>query len=196
MKNDNKMSNQLNQQSVTNYLNLGHRIWFVELEKADFRTIITKILEIPQEIYDSKKTECFWAFLKPFLQTCEIGFIRRSSPTRIELALLGYWQNKQYTIPLWMIRDLLLGFEIISTKDFTILDSEPLSWSPFVKSRDLNQGEKVEFLIQEEDLLYGNKIFLKIENSQINVSEYSSAFNFFNRIAQTDFPDQVNEETN
>ncbi len=52
----------------------------------------------------------------------------------------------------------------------------------------------MDFIIQEEDILYGEKIFLKIENSQINVSEYSYAFNFFNRIAQTDFPDQVNED--
>ena len=74
--------------------------------------------------------------------------------------------------------------------NFTILDSEPIMWSPFVKSRDLSQGERVEFFIQEEDILYGEKIFLKIENSQICFSECSRAFDFFNRIAQTDFPDQ------
>lgn len=185
-----KMNNQLNQQSITDYLNLKHRTWFLELEKSDFRTIIAGLLEIPQKIYDSRTTGCFWAFLKQFLQRCEIGFILRSNPTRVELAILGHWQNKQYAIPLWMIRDLLLGFEVISTEDFAILDSEPMKWSQIVKSKDFSQCEKVEFILQEEDILHGDKIYFKIENGQIFVSEYSNAFDFFNRIAQIDLPGQ------
>ena len=45
-------------------------------------------------------------------------------------------------------------------------------------------------LIQEKNLLYGRKIFLKIEKGQIQVSESPEAFEFFYRIAQTELLNQ------
>ena len=130
MKRDEKNENQ---QSINAFLNLRHQTWFLELEKADFKTTIAGFLELPQEIYDSRAATFFWTFVKQFLLRCKIGFILRSNPTRVALAILGYWQNKQFTIPLWKINDLLLGFKLISSENFIILDSEPIRWSPFVK---------------------------------------------------------------
>ena len=73
--------------------------------------------------------------MNSFLQKCAISFILRkpnledSKFDRIELALLGYWEKRQYAIPLWIMKDLLLGFDVISDDHFEILDSEPLTWS-------------------------------------------------------------------
>lgn len=184
-----QLSNQLKPKSIANYLDLEQCIWYVELEVADFKAIIAELLELPQNIYELKPNEFFWAFLKHFLEQPSIGFILRPNPPRVDLALLGYWQNKRFAIPLWIIRDLLLGFEVISSEFFSILDSEPIRWSSFKKLDSISQDDRVE-LIQEENLLYGKKIFLKIEKSKISVTESPKAFEFLFRIAQTDLLDQ------
>ena len=99
--------------------------------------------------------ENFWAFLRLFLQNCKISFIlrpfylKKSNPDRVELALLGCWENKQFAIPLWIMKDLLLGFEIISSDNFIILDSEPLNWSPPVSL----ENEKIYSQYKNIDLV-------------------------------------------
>ena len=151
-----KLKKQLIQQSINDYLDLRHRIWFVELEIGDFGASVANLLELPQEIYDLRIKENFWAFLRLFLQNCEISFIFRpfylnnSNPDRVELALLGYWENKQFAIPLWIMKDLLLGFEIISSDNFIILDSEPFNWSPPVsleKEKIYSQYKNIDLVI-------------------------------------------------
>ena len=127
----------LKQLSIHEYLGLGHQAkkWFLEFEVGDFGASITNLLELPLNIYETRRKSFFLAFISSFLQKCEISFILRklnlrdSKFDRIELALLGYWEKRQYAIPLWIMKDLLLGFEVIPNEYFEILDSEPLTWS-------------------------------------------------------------------
>ncbi|MHA2244295.1 MAG: hypothetical protein ACXADY_04960 [Candidatus Hodarchaeales archaeon] len=191
------MKKQQNQESINDYLDLRHQIWFVEFEIGDFGASVANLLELPQEIYDLRIKENFWAFLRLFLQKCEISFILRpsylnkSNPDRVELALLGYWENKQFAIPLWIMKDLLLGFEIISLDNFIILDSKSLNWSPPVSlenNKIYSQYKNLDLVFLSDDIFQGQKIFFKLEKSQINVSKYFDEYKFFNRISNTHLP--------
>lgn len=186
------------QQSIHEYLDLGHRAWFLEFDVGDFGAI-SRLLELPQNIYETRKKTFFLAFMNSFLQRCAISFIlRKPNPhnskfDRIELALLGYWEKRQFTIPLWIMNDLLLGFEIIPDEHFEILDSEPLTWSPG-KIETKNQKISVsltesKLVILDDDFFQGHKIYFKLEGSTINVSRYFNELEFFDRISRTNIPE-------
>ena len=122
-----KLKNQ-SSQSIHDYMDFPHRIWTVEFEISDFGASLTSLLELPLQIYILDSKSFFWSFMKQFLQNCQISFILRkydSADDCIELALIGFWETKQIAIPLWILNENLLGFEII-TLNFTILDSETL----------------------------------------------------------------------
>lgn len=186
-------------QSIHDYLGLGHRGWYVEFEIGDFRTSLTSLLEIPQEIYKKQAKDFFWSFIQLFLQKCEISFILRqpcpadSRSDRVDLALLGYWENKRFAIPLWIINDLFLGFEIVPAENFTILDSEPIIWSQLVSMRErvVNSlyNDNSSYIFLNDGIFQGQKIYFKLEGGQIVVSKYYNELKFFERIAQTDIPE-------
>lgn len=190
----------MKQLSIHDYLGLGYqaKVWFLEFEVGDFGASITNLLELPQEIYETRKKTFFLAFLNSFLQRCEISFILRkpnlvdSKFDQIELALLGYWEKRHYAIPLWIIKDLLLGFEVIPNEQFEILDSEPLTWSQGKiepkNQKDLCLGDS-NLVILNDEFFQDQKIYFKLEGSTINVSRYFNELEFFDRIARAKIPE-------
>lgn len=188
------------QQSIYEYLNLNHQAWFLEFEVGDFGASITNLLELPQKIYETRRKTFFLAFMCSFLQKCEISFILRkpnlddSKFDRIDLALLGYWEKRQYAIPLWIMKDLLLGFEVIPDEHFEILDSEPLTWSQGITATK-NQRNSSPLavsnlvILNDDDFFQGQKIYFKLEGSNINVSRYFNELEFFDRIARAKIPE-------
>ncbi len=193
------MKNKLRQQSINDYLGLRHRAWFVEFEIGDFGASIANLFELPKGIYETRAKTFFWDFLKVFLLKSDIGFILRhpnpndSNFDIVDLALIGCWDNKQFAIPLWIMKDLLLGFEVISAENFTILDSEPLNWSQTI-SVDSNKNnssddEKLDLFILSDDFFQGQKIYFKLEGGRIVVSKYFNELEFFDRIAKTTIPE-------
>ncbi len=193
-----KMDNQSNQLSIHDYLDLPHRTWFVEFEISDFGASLPSILELPPKIYELDKKMIFWSFLKEFLLKCKIGFILRKYTSHtdthedIELALLGGWENKQIAIPLWILQDVLLGFEVITPKTFLVLDSEPLKWnSPVLnkQSRCISQNKQCNLEMYDSDLFQNRKLNFKINRGRISLSEHYNELEFFERIAQTLIPE-------
>ena len=183
-----------NQKSIHEYLDLSHRAWFLEFEMRDFGPSVIKLLELPQEIYQTRQKAFFLAFLNSFLQRCAISFILRKSNLkdsefdRIELALLGYWEGRQYAIPLWILKDLLLGFDIIADSYFEILDSEPLAWSQG-KNDAVNQRIPTELAFLTDDFFQGEKVYFKLEGSSISVTRYFNELELLDRIARAKIPE-------
>jgi hypothetical protein len=141
--------------------------------------------------------------MKQFIQNCEISFILRkynsSEEECIELALIGLWENQQIAIPLWILNEKLLGFEIILPSKFSILDSEPLIWnSPSLRSNQTNfsQISEEKVTILAEDIFKNDKIFFKIYRNEISISEHYNEVDFFERIASIIIPelDEIEEE--
>ncbi|UCG89538.1 MAG: hypothetical protein JSU57_03435 [Candidatus Heimdallarchaeota archaeon] len=196
----NKKKN-LKQLSIHEYLDLGNHAkkWFLEFEVGDFGASITKLLELPQKIYDTRRKTFFLAFISSFFQRCEVSFILRkpnlfdSNFDRIDLALLGYWEKRQYAIPLWIMNDLLLGFEVISNEYFEILDSEPLTWFHGILSAKNQKNSspitEANLVMLSDDFFQGQKIYFKLEGSTINVSRYFNELEFFDRIARAKIPE-------
>ncbi|MFX0182596.1 MAG: hypothetical protein ACFE95_05885 [Candidatus Hodarchaeota archaeon] len=193
--------NQLHQQSINDYLDLANKAWLVEFEATDFGASLSKILELPPRIYNANVKSHFWAFLKIFLQKCEISFILRystkpfSGSEVIHLGLIGYWDGKQYAIPLWIFKDMLLGFELV-TSNFMILDSEPLTWSvPALITKETNPLVKnPSHVILKDDIFVNQKIYFTLDKGQISIADYSGEFEFFERIAQTKIPEYELED--
>lgn len=195
--------NKLLQQSINDYLDLTNKVWLVEFEATDFGASLSKILELPLTIYKKNVKTHFWAFLKVFLQKCEIGFILKQSINdnpglgTINLALIGYWEEKQYAIPLWILKDILLGFEIIKSNSFLILDSRTHTWAQSILISNNNKSidENSSLILLNEDFFIGQKIYLKLDKGQIFVSDYFNELEFFKRIAQTEIPnlDEIND---
>ncbi len=187
-----KLENQ-SSQSIHDYLDFPHRIWTVEFDISDFGASLTSLLELPLQIYSMDCKTFFWSFMKQFLQNCQISFILRkydSVDECIELALIGFWENQQIAIPLWILNENLLGFEII-TLNFTILDSETLFWnSPSLSSNQsmLSLINNEKEVILAEDIFENNKIYFKISNAEITLSDFNE-LEFFERIAQTIIPE-------
>ena len=185
-----------NQKSIHEYLDLSHRAWFLEFEMRDFGPSVTKLLELPQEIYQTRQKAFFLAFMNSFLQKCAISFILRKSNLedskfdRIELALLGYWEKRQYAIPLWIMRDLLLGFDVIFDNYFKILDSEPLTWSQEkIDNLKISPLTESSLAFLTDDFFQGQKIYFKLEGSSISVSRYFNELELLDRIARAKIPE-------
>ncbi len=195
----NQKKNKLKQQSIHDYLELGHRIWFLEFEIGDFGVSIANLLELPQEIYDSRKKSFFWVFMKSFLQDCEISFIfRKWNPIdpnfdTIDLALIGSWETKKLAIPLWIWKDLLLGFEVIPADCFQILDSETLIWSQnismSIEQSNSSRNTTSSQIVFTDDFFQGQKIYFKLEKNHIKITRYFNKVEFFDRIARTKIPE-------
>lgn len=185
-----------NQKSIHEYLDLSHRAWFLEFEMRDFGPSVTKFLELPQEIYQTRQKAFFLAFMNSFLQKCAISFILRkpnledSKFDRIELALLGYWERRQYAIPLWIMREILLGFDVISDNYFEILDSEPLTWSQGkIDNQKISVLTESTLAFLTDDFFQGQKIYFKLEGSYISVSRYFNELELLDRIARAKIPE-------
>ncbi|MFW9905907.1 MAG: hypothetical protein ACFFFH_16415 [Candidatus Thorarchaeota archaeon] len=190
----------MKQFSIHDYLGLGYqaKTWFLEFDVGDFKAPIAKLLQLPQEIYQSRKKTFFLAFMNSFLQTCEVSFILRKPRLddpkidRIELALLGSWEGRQHAIPLWILKDLLLGFEVISSEQYEILDSEPLTW---LQQKTTTSKQKISLsldpnlIILDDDFFQGEKIYFKLEDNTITISRYFNEMEFFDRIARASIPE-------
>ncbi len=184
------------QQSIQDYLRLTDKSWVVEFEIFDFGASLTSFLELPPVIYALNPKAHFWAFMENFLKYCEIGFIRRtpepSSDEHMEMALVGWCNNEQVAIPLWILHERLLGFEVIASSEFDILDSIPLKWITNDLPEQSNQYflpmTSDEFIIQE-DFFLKSKLFLRIDENQIFLSVEIDEEEFFKRIAETDIPE-------
>lgn len=168
----------------------------MEFESNDFGASLTSILELPPPIYALNKKMHFWAFMQCFLEACEISFIfhqyeqNEQLKNSIELALIGSWNYKKYAIPLWILNDTLLGFEIISSKEYIILDSEPLNWNLQInpdKTHVCSELNNYNVIVLEDNLFHKQKMCLKINSGEIFVSEFYNELELFERIALTEF---------
>ncbi|MFX1516954.1 MAG: hypothetical protein ACFFC6_11625 [Promethearchaeota archaeon] len=184
-----------NQKSIHEYLDLSHRAWFCEFSLPDFGPSVTKLLELPQEIYQTRQKVFFLAFMNSFLQRCAISFILRkynledSKFDRIELALLGYWEERQYAIPLWILKDLLLGFDVIADYYFEILDSEPLTWPQRKNDNQKISLTESSLAFLTDDFFQGEKVYFKLEGSSISVTRYFNELELLDRIARAKIPE-------
>ncbi|MHA2224702.1 MAG: hypothetical protein ACXAC8_05835 [Candidatus Hodarchaeales archaeon] len=191
-----KIKNQ--QQTVVEYLDLNLREWILEFELSDFEASVANLLQIPRKIFASNAKSHFWAFLQVFLQNCEIGFILQQSNSKknhenvIDLALIGYWEKEQYVIPLWILKDLLLGFEILPVKDILILDSKKINCTTSVLTDEelsLEDNQTLYLMVFCNDFFHKQKIYFKLEKNQISLLNYSREIEFFQRIAQAFIPE-------
>ena len=208
----NKTNQQLDQYSITDYLALGHRKWYIEMDTSDFGASVARILDIPIEIYNLNRKIHFWAFINDFLKNSAISFIFRESiqpngiaDHYIELALIGTWEGREFAIPLWIMEDLLLiGFEVLQDLEFSIIDANPLRWytSPFSKASHLKIHKDIpEYVILSQDIFLGDKIYLILETvnnaCQLTITtDFFRELELFDRITQIDIPelDELEED--
>lgn len=188
------------QDSIQEFLDLNHKIWIVEFDSTDFISSLPQILEIPSKIFRQKAIEYLWTFLQKFLQNLAIAFILRSDDStkdnlasQVDLALIGYWNNKYYGIPLWIMQDLLLGFEIIEEEKFIILDKESLFFIDSSNDYKTSFNDNETLIIVEENIFKKQKMFLEINNKNILITEYFNEIDFFERIASTVIPEIDND---
>ncbi|WP_455463170.1 hypothetical protein [Candidatus Hodarchaeum mangrovi] len=188
------------QDSIQEFLDLNHKIWIVEFDSTDFISSLPQILEIPSKIFRQKAIEYLWTFLQKFLQNSTIAFILRSDDStkdnlasQVDLALIGYWNNKYYGIPLWIMQDLLLGFEIIEEEKFIILDKESLFFIDSSNDYKTSFNDNETLIIVEENIFKKQKMFLEINNKNILITEYFNELDFFERIARTVIPEIDND---
>ena len=184
------------QHSIQDYLKLTDQSWVVEFEIFDFGASLTSFLELPPIIYAMNPKAHFWAFMRSFLMNCEIGFIQRpiraSSDDYIEMALVGWCNKEQVAIPLWILHERLLGFEVISFPEFDILDSLPLNWITKTlpdQSDQLFIPTTREEIMFQDDIFMKHKLFLRIVKKNIFLSTEIDEHEFFQRIAETDIPE-------
>ena len=184
------------QESIQEFLDLNQKIWIVEFDAVDFKSTLPQLFEIPESIFHQNAIEYLWTFLQEFLQNSSIAFILRSGcsvkdnlASQVDLALVGYWDNYNYAIPLWTLQDLLLGFEIIEKKNFVILDEEPLLFIDRLNKNQLSFKDNKTYIIFEENVFRKEKIFLEINNKNIFITEYFNELDFFERVARTSIPE-------
>ena len=158
-----------NVQSIHKYLNLFHRPWYVEFSCEDFGASLSSLLELPISIFNDQEKDFFLGFLNTFLEKCSISFILRdpSNLGHIDLALTGFWNMKKIAIPLWILNETLVGFEIIQDEGhYQILDSFPLYWKTPVSHQTTGgytRSETNEKIVLDTDIFCGNTIYLKIK---------------------------------
>jgi hypothetical protein len=109
--------------------------------------------------------------------------------------LTGFWNTKKIAIPLWILNDTLIGFEIIQAESqYQIIDSFPLYWKTPVSqqiSKELARSETNEFFVLDTDIFCGDTIYLKIERKSIMIANKNPQddLKFFERIASTVIPE-------
>jgi hypothetical protein len=208
------MKKKVSNKSIQEYLHLYERAWFVEFDLSDFGHLsdsgasLSTLFELPPSIYHSQAKAFFWTFIDQFLQRSAIGFILNNKSsgnivqeTKIDLAIIGHWNNKEYAIPLWIMNDILIGFEILSKEYFAIIDAFSLNWqSPSYPGGSLKNSDddKTEIYVLNSDLFQNNILYLKIAGGNIFVSDFNKneELKFFERIASTIIPelDDINFE--
>ncbi|MHA1975218.1 MAG: hypothetical protein ACTSW1_19685 [Candidatus Hodarchaeales archaeon] len=192
------------QVSVNEFLNLNTRNWTIELDARDFTLTLSKLMEIPLKIYKKSYKDYLLQFLRLFLEEARISFILRHNEGKhkpmephIDLAIVGCCENKKCAIPLWVMHDLLIGFEILKNEDYTILDSENLNYKTFHDNINFNNSSYHNTLIEFEDEFFqGSKLCLEINNGEVWFSKYFNDTLFLERIANTPIPeldDQANQ---
>ena len=112
----------------------------------------------------------------------------------IDLAIIGHWDNKECAIPLWIMNDILIGFEILSDDHYIIIDTSPLNWqSPSLPKWELNypEDDNAETYVLNTDLFQNNTLYLKIAGGNLFVSDFNKneELKFFERIASTIIPE-------
>ena len=183
-----------NVQSIHKYLDLFHR---VEFRCEDFGASLSSLLELPISIFNNQEKDFFLRFLNTFLEKCSISFILRdpSNLGHIDLALTGFWNMKKIAIPLWILDDTLIGFEIIQAKgQYQIIDSLPLYWKTPVTqqtSKELARSETKEITVLDANVFCGNTIYLKIKQKSIMIANINpfDDLKFFERIASAVIPE-------
>ncbi|MHA1541753.1 MAG: hypothetical protein ACTSQH_02110 [Candidatus Hodarchaeales archaeon] len=186
-----------NVQSIHKYLNLFHRPWYVEFSCEDFGASLSSLLELPISIFNDQEKDFFLGFLNTFLEKCSISFILRdpSNLGHIDLALTGFWNMKKIAIPLWILNETLVGFEIIQDEShYQILDSFPLYWKTPVSHQTTGgytRSETNEKIVLDTDIFCGNTIYLKIKQKNIMISNINPQddLQFFKRIASAVIPE-------
>ncbi|PWI47229.1 hypothetical protein CEE45_12600 [Candidatus Heimdallarchaeota archaeon B3_Heim] len=177
-------------QSIRDYLNLDLHSWLVEFDVSDFGASLSTLFELPLPVYLSQAKGFFWNFLSHFFTDCSISFILRTDQDTVDLAFLGRWKNQKLAIPLWIMDDTLIGFEILSAANYSMIDSYLLTFeSPFTKISQDTKNTEVSIL--DNDLYHGNMLYLKIMNNSIILSDYQQIdeLAFFERITSVVIPE-------
>jgi len=187
--------------SIQEFLHLFERFWFVEFELSDFGASLCALFELPSSIYHSQVKAFFWAFIDQFLQRSAIGFILNNKLSgdlnqepKIDLAFIGYWENQEFAIPLWIMSDILVGFEILSEDQYSVLDAFPLSWqSPFLPKWKINTPKEnnAEIYVLNGEVFQDETLYLKITGGNVFISDFNwiDELKFFERIASTIIPE-------
>ncbi|MHA1994596.1 MAG: hypothetical protein ACW97Z_08660 [Candidatus Hodarchaeales archaeon] len=176
--------------SIRDYLKLDLHSWMVEFDVSDFGASLSTLFELPLPIYLSQAKDFFWKFIIHFFQDCSISFIQRDHQDSINLALIGHWKNKKLAIPLWIMNDTLIGFEILPDGIYSVLDSFSLNFeSPF--NHLTPNAKNKDFLVFDNEVYYGNTLYLKIINDSLILSDFHQIdeLAFFKRIASTVLPE-------
>ena len=187
--------------SIQEFLHLSERSWFVEFDLSDFGASLCALFELPFSIYHSQGKAFFWTFVDQFLQRSAIGFILNNKlnndlnqEPKIDLAFIGHWENRELAIPLWIMSDILVGFEILSDGQYFVLDAFPLSWqSPFLPKLKNNspKDDNAEIYVLNDKIFQEKTLYLKITGGNIFVSDFNriDELKFFERIATTIIPE-------
>ncbi len=176
--------------SIRDYLNLDLNPWLVEFDVLDFSASLSSLFELPLPVYMIQAKEFFWKFIASFFSTCSIAFIQRIHQDMVDLALLGHWNNEQLAIPLWIMNDTLIGFEILSYRNYSVIDSSLLKFKPSFHQTH-NKSHKKDHYVMDNELFNGNRLYLKIINNSLLISDYNHIDDlaFFERIASTIIPE-------
>ncbi|MHA1941915.1 MAG: hypothetical protein ACW97P_09330 [Candidatus Hodarchaeales archaeon] len=186
--------------SIQDYLKLFHKAWMVEFDVRDFGASVSTLYELPLQIYASQAQDFFLVFINIFLNNASISFIQKKgsiiepNKINIDLAIVGYWNNEQYAIPLWILEETLFGFEIISGDNYEIRDSFQLEWTSFnshLSCQHWVSDEEIQFSTLSNSLFNKNAIYFEINKSKISIAnhQYSSELAFFEKIANTMIPE-------
>ena len=99
------------------------------------------------------------------------------------------------------MNDILIGFEIISSDFYHILDSSPLQWhSPYLFDQGSNTftNDSDDVYVINSNIFTGTNLYIKIAYGNIFISNFNQEdeINFFERIASTVIPeiDEFNQE--
>ncbi|MHA1976692.1 MAG: hypothetical protein ACW98F_03275 [Candidatus Hodarchaeales archaeon] len=183
-------------QSIRDYLKLELHSWMVEFDACDFGASLSALFELPHSVYLSQAKDFFWKFLTHFFEECSISFIRRIHQNTVDLALLGLWKDQKLAIPLWIMNDTLIGFEILTSAHYRVLDSFSLNFnSPFNSiSHDKNNKKLIDL---DNEVYYGDTLYFKIINDSLLLSDHQqiNELAFFERIASTIIPEIDKDST-
>lgn len=176
--------------SIHDYLNLDIYSWIVEFDVRDFGASISTLFELPLPIYLAQARDFFWTFISQFTKSCSIAFILRNNQDAVDLALIGTWNSQNIAIPLWIMHDTLIGFEIITSFDFSVLDSLSLKFESVLGQISREDMSK-SLCSLDSDSSKRSTFHFRISDGIIHISEHPQDYEsvFFERIASTAIPE-------